>query len=147
MQFLHNIMLYNSGFAIKLHFLFEKQKNINLQKQHTVMFNYRKLRQLRKAKNLTQEELSDILCISQSSYARLENGTSKNGFFYIEKLCEVFNITPFELLHISIPDTAIENELLKNSLNEKEKVIAFLESRVHKLENTLLLFNKLSRKV
>lgn len=110
------------------------------------MLNNQKLRAFRKAKGLTQEELADILCISQPSYARLENGTSKNGLFYIEKLCEVFTVSPLELLDITIPTNTVENELLKDKLSEKEQIIILLQNRIHNLENTIALFKKLSEK-
>ncbi len=57
-----------------------------------------KIRFLRKEKGLTQEQLADILHISQSSFARIENGENSSWAIYLSKLCEALNIEPEELL-------------------------------------------------
>lgn len=106
------------------------------------MFDNKKLLKLRKAKGLTQEELADILCISQSSYARLENGTSKNGIFYVEKLCQTFLVSPLDLLLIKQDFSQIKS--LKKEVSDKDQIINYLQNRVHNLENTLKLFQELS---
>lgn len=107
------------------------------------MLNIEQLKKLRKSRGLTQEEVAELLCISQSAYARLENGTNNNGLFYLEKLCETFQISPLELLHLKINNKEIE--IYKKKLIDKENVINFLNNRIHNLENTIKLFEKLTR--
>ncbi|MCD0470274.1 helix-turn-helix domain-containing protein [Flavobacterium sp. JAS] len=57
-----------------------------------------KLKILRRAKNLSQEEVADFLEISQSSYARMERGESTSWANHFNKICEVFEITPEDLV-------------------------------------------------
>ena len=57
-----------------------------------------KLKKLRKQKGLTQEQMGDLLAISQSAYARIENGESQSWAGYIKKICRIFDILPEELV-------------------------------------------------
>lgn len=57
-----------------------------------------KLKQLRKQKGLSQEQVAEFLHISQSAYARIENGESHSWAYHIKKICEIFDITPEELV-------------------------------------------------
>lgn len=57
-----------------------------------------KLKRLRKQKGLTQEQMADLLSISQSTYARIENGESQSWAGYIKKICKIFEILPEELV-------------------------------------------------
>ncbi|MCL9807162.1 helix-turn-helix domain-containing protein [Flavobacterium amniphilum] len=57
-----------------------------------------KLKSLRKQKGFSQEQVSGYLHISQSAYARIENGDSHSWSTHIDKICEVFEITPEELV-------------------------------------------------
>ncbi|WP_394776916.1 helix-turn-helix transcriptional regulator [Flavobacterium sp.] len=59
-----------------------------------------KLKELRKIKNLSQEQVADYLCISQSAYARIESGESHSWASHILKICTIFEITPEELFHL-----------------------------------------------
>ncbi len=69
--------------------------------QNKFKMNYlvgQKLRNLRKNKGLSQEEVADFIHISQSSYARIENGSSNSWSSHINAFCDLFSITPEELL-------------------------------------------------
>ncbi|SFD40598.1 helix-turn-helix domain-containing protein [Flavobacterium phragmitis] len=68
-----------------------------------------KLRILRKAKNLSQEEVADYLNVSPSAYARMERGESTSWANHFNKICEVFEIAPEELVRKEIGDSAYEN--------------------------------------
>lgn len=57
-----------------------------------------KLKQLRKKKNLSQEQLATYLHLSQSAYARMENGENHSWAAHLDKICEFFEITPEELV-------------------------------------------------
>lgn len=103
------------------------------------MFNISQLKQLRKSKGFTQEEIADKLCISQSAYARLESGKCKTWSVYLSKLCEVFNVSPV----VFISDTSLkENNTLKKELNKKDVVIQSLENRVSNLETMVSILKK-----
>ncbi len=103
------------------------------------MFNISQLKQLRKSKGLTQEEIAEKLCISQSAYARLENGKSKTWSIYLSKLCEIFNVSPVAFIN----DTSLkDNDTLKKELNKKDIVIKNLENKVENLETIVSILEK-----
>jgi len=58
----------------------------------------KKIRTLRKQKGLSQEQVADHLHISQSTYARIENGESHSWSSYIEPISKLFEIQPEELV-------------------------------------------------
>ena len=94
-----------------------------------------KIKSLRKLKQLSQEQEADYLHISQSTYARIENGDGNSWSSYIEPLCSFFEIEPEQLLE---KDTIIINQNQKggNSNNAyvinqlSEKLIPQLEKRI-----------------
>ena len=57
-----------------------------------------KIKNLRKAKGYSQEEVAERLSISQSAYARIERGESHSWAAHLEKLSEIFEVKPEELL-------------------------------------------------
>jgi transcriptional regulator with XRE-family HTH domain len=59
-----------------------------------------KLKFLRKQKGLSQEQVSEYLHISQSAYARIENGVSHSWAMYINEFCELFVIKPEDLVKL-----------------------------------------------
>lgn len=69
-----------------------------------------KLLELRKDKGWSQEQTADYLKVSRSTYQRIETGEGNSWAGYIEKICEVFEITPEELVSHS-------NIILNNSQN------------------------------
>lgn len=66
------------------------------------------LKVLRKSKNMSQEEVADHLLISQSAYARMERGESTSWTIHFNKICEVFQITPEELVRKGVGDSVYE---------------------------------------
>ncbi|GAA3780517.1 hypothetical protein GCM10022271_10980 [Corallibacter vietnamensis] len=57
-----------------------------------------KIKSLRYNKGLSQEQVADYLNISQSTYARIENGDSNSWSNYINPICQLFEINPEDLL-------------------------------------------------
>lgn len=104
------------------------------------MISISKLRQLRKSKGYSQEELADLLCISQSA-ASIENGKSKSVFNYIAKIGVIFNISPTELLETSELN---ENRMLFDQLKEKNMLIELLQNRIANLETTINLLQEIT---
>ena len=50
------------------------------------------LRELRKAKGYTQQQMADMLSISRSTYTYYETGNSEPSFQNLKRLCEIFGI-------------------------------------------------------
>lgn len=101
-----------------------------------------KIRTLRKSKGLSQEQTAEYLHISQSSYARIENGESNTWATLIEPICELFEIEPDELVKT---DTVIicKDQMGGNSNNAyiinqlSEKLIENFERQINNYENQL----------
>ena len=104
-----------------------------------------RLCELRKLKNWSQEQTAEYLFISRSAYQRIESGVGFSWANNLEKICEVFEIQPEELLK---QDTFIINhnqpdgngyveiinqlsdkliEQYEQRLKEKDELIALLK--------------------
>ncbi len=57
----------------------------------------KRIREIRKNKGMSQEEISDLLGISQSTYQRIENGDTNSWAAHLEKLTEVLEFKPEDL--------------------------------------------------
>lgn len=72
------------------------------------------IRELRKAKGMTQEELGDMLGVKKAAIQKYEKGEIVNlKLATIKKLCEVFQIPPGRLIY---PD-AEKHDIIHNSKN------------------------------
>lgn len=107
-----------------------------------------KLKSLRKQKGLSQEQVCECLHISQSAYSRLESGESQSWVSLIDKICEVFEITPLEL--IKNENNIVNNnqqgdsstyaisvkliEQYEEKMKEKDEIIAELKARLKNFE-------------
>jgi len=56
------------------------------------------LRELRKSEGLTQKQIAAKLCIAHQSYQAYEAGMAVPTIENFIKLCEIYNVTPNELL-------------------------------------------------
>ena len=112
-----------------------------------------KIKNLRKSRNLSQEEVAEFIHVSQSTYARIESGASNSWAGYILPLCELFGIQPEELLktdHIVINNNNtscqysggyVVNQLsdklieqYEKRLTEKDTLIAYLQKELEELK-------------
>lgn len=103
----------------------------------------RRIREYRKQKGLTQEEVAEQLHISQPTYARIENGQSNSWPCYLTPLCILFSISVeklFEERHFVQSDIPNNKDSLVNKLiqqleariQEKEKIIESLRAQIKK---------------
>ncbi|MPT36180.1 MAG: helix-turn-helix domain-containing protein [Flavobacterium sp.] len=117
-----------------------------------------KIRHLRKTRGYSQEEVAEKLNISQSAYARIENGESQSWASHIEQLSTIFDVKPKSFLSkqkegspikkqkskLQLQDTLIALdevyqkliEQYEKRLQEKDELIALLK---HGLESKKLL--------
>ncbi|MEO4006567.1 MULTISPECIES: helix-turn-helix domain-containing protein [unclassified Flavobacterium] len=117
-----------------------------------------KIRHLRKTRGYSQEEVAEKLNISQSAYARIENGESQSWASHIEQLSTIFEVKPKSFLSkqkegspakkqkdkLQLRDTLIALdevyqkliEQYEKRLQEKDELIALLK---HGLETKKLL--------
>ncbi|MFB6257951.1 MAG: helix-turn-helix domain-containing protein [Flavobacteriales bacterium] len=92
-----------------------------------ILKNIRSLRELR---GYSQEYLADKLSITQSSYARFENGAKKTDFALLEKVAEVFEVDVCSIIHFHEQDGNGGGGLLAT----KDKDVKQLKERVKYLE-------------
>jgi len=58
----------------------------------------RRIKHLRHKKGFSQEDMASKLCISQSAYAKLESGKTYTWASHLEKLCEIFEVNPEDIV-------------------------------------------------
>lgn len=79
------------------------------------MFNYNKLRQLRRNKGLLQKELASMLNVSVSSIGMYETGKCQPDPDNLKKLASIFNVSIDYLLDNEDSKTVVRNdEVLKD---------------------------------
>lgn len=106
-----------------------------------------KLKILRRNKKMSQEEVADYLRISQSAYARMENGESHSWANHILNICEIFEIAPEDLLkaenkkEVSKVDNLSANRVAQLS----DKIIEQYEERIRELKQTIVDLKKYKR--
>ena len=77
-----------------------------------------KIYELRKKKNLTQEDLAILLDISDKSVSKWENGTSKPTIEHLKKISEIFDVSLDDLIEIKeVQPLNIEAISLKTQLD------------------------------
>lgn len=81
---------------------------------------HEKLQELRKQKNLTQEELSEILFVSRTAISKWESGLSYPDITLIRDICAVLGVSEHELL------TASEDVEARNAETLAKKYLALL---------------------
>ena len=72
-----------------------------------------KLKNFRKFKKITQEKLAEMIDIDIRQVARLEAGDSLPSLNTILKLCNIFNITPNDLL---LSDENVKTNSIKSDI-------------------------------
>lgn len=94
------------------------------------------IRALRRSEKLTQQELAEALGVSRNSIVRYENGESAISTRLIDKICNKFNVSFFDIVRekeLSVSD--------KYDLNMKIEVLkergAKLLSRLYKYEDSM----------
>lgn len=93
------------------------------------MNNYKKLlgakiKEKRKAKNLTQEQLAELVEIGTPDISYIENGKFYPTVETLEKICKALNVKPFELYMFDSEKSILEmkSEMI-NELDKNEKLL------------------------
>ena len=104
-----------------------------------------KLKSLRKAKNMSQEEVAEFLNVSQSAYARMERGQSASWANHFNRICEVFEIRPEDLVREESESSTFEDEKLsieEGLLSVYRKTIRQYELQIEDLKIIVRNLNK-----
>ena len=78
----------------------------------------KRVKELRKQRSYTQEQLAELIGIDTRNLIKIENGQTFPRVSTLDKLIEVFDITPDEIL---------KTEHLQNIEKLKQKIIAKLD--------------------
>ncbi len=97
-------------------------------------FSNTKIKQLREYNNYSQSYMAEQLQISQSAYAKIENGYTSLTEDRLKKIAEILNIDPNKLLSNDEFVLNIQN----NTLNNESSIIREFNSKQNKLYERLL---------
>ncbi len=87
-----------------------------------------RIRELRKARNLSQEQLAELIDVEPRHVSRLEVGSSYPRIDRLEKIAEALNVQLkefFEFMHLESPDTRAKNieEMVKGMSEDYQQII------------------------
>ena len=110
-----------------------------------------KIKKLRELKNLTQEHVAHALGLNQSAYSRLETGDTEISFSKIEKIAELFDMKPeevisfneqmvFNVMHNQTGQGYVVNFISENERRLYENQIESLKEEVKHLKGLLERF-------
>lgn len=105
-----------------------------------------KIKKYRKEKGLTQRELADKLNIATNSLSRYETGERRPPIDMIEKIAEILNVTPIQLMY----DEEVENTLNQSADDEAQRQEMYLkklrEDTINKYDSLDLFGQKAANK-
>jgi transcriptional regulator with XRE-family HTH domain len=97
------------------------------QKERCNLHTGTKIKELRKAKNLTQEELGELLGVKKAAIQKYEKGEIVNlKLSTIKKPCEIFEITPATIIFPEADE--MDRIYNSNKLHFEVKVIEEIEA-------------------
>lgn len=97
----------------------------------------KRLKEIRKSRNITQEQLAEIVGLEPKQICRIENGACFTTFEKLQKIAQTLNIELYEFFkfdHKKPKDALIKemNEIFQNASNENIELI-------YKIVTTLLI--------
>ena len=90
------------------------------------------LREIRKCKGLSQENMASMLNISRSGYSKYESGESSPSIDTIKEICEVLNISSDYLIGIK-NDDVMNKETIKNNPFEVSELYMYFNAYSKKM--------------
>lgn len=88
-----------------------------------------RIREFRKAKNLTQEQFAEMIGVEPRHVSRMEGGYTAPSIDRLEKIAEALNVPLkdfFDFMHLESQDTRAQNmEELVNGMNEDYQRIIY----------------------
>ncbi len=87
----------------------------------------KRIKELRKERSLTQEKLAELIGIDTRNLIKIENGQTFPRVNTLDKLIEVFDITPDEILKTDhLKDTEYLKRKIIDKLNSDEKLVRLI---------------------
>ena len=98
------------------------------------------LRQTRKSKKMSQEQLAEKMNVTRQSVSKWENGESYPEMNNILELCKIFNCKLNDLVLADMPDiSSLDEEIVMNVVKFNEKK----QNEVKTLSNVISLIGKI----
>ena len=98
------------------------------------------LRQIRKSKKMSQEQLAEKVNVTRQSVSKWENGESYPEMNNILELCKIFNCKLNNLVHTDMTDiSSLDEEIVMNVVKFNEKK----QKEVKTLSNVISLIGKI----
>ena len=98
------------------------------------------LRQIRKSKKMSQEQLAEKVNVTRQSVSKWENGESYPEMNNILELCKIFNCKLNDLVHTDMADiSSLDEEIVMNVVKFNEKK----QKEVRTLSNAISLIGKI----
>lgn len=92
----------------------------------------KKIKQIRKSKNLTQESLAELIGLEVPSLSNIETGKFAPSIDTLQKLCDVLGVEPWEFYYfneVSEEKMVSEiNSVIKNDSKLLKIIYSFLKS-------------------
>lgn len=91
-----------------------------------------KIKELRKSKGITQEQLSDMLNVSSQAVSKWETGATNPDLALIPDIAKLFDVSADELLGIEKnkeTSSNIENDVINARLDRLEKMLGLLSAK------------------
>ncbi|GIM53825.1 helix-turn-helix transcriptional regulator [Capnocytophaga cynodegmi] len=95
------------------------------------------MRLLRKQKRFSQEQVADYIHITQSTYARIENGIGNSWANYVLSLCALFGVELEEFFKLEFTDLDKIKKSTKQS-NEPNIINGLLDRLIDQYEKRIL---------
>ena len=98
------------------------------------------LRQIRKSKKMSQEQLAEKVNVTRQSVSKWENGESYPEMNNILELCKIFNCKLNDLVHTDMKDiSSLDEEIVMNVVKFNEKK----QKEVKTLSNVISIIGKI----
>ncbi|UOP05523.1 helix-turn-helix domain-containing protein [Conchiformibius kuhniae] len=122
-----------------------------------------KIRSLREINQWSQEQMAEKMNLSPTAYARLERGETKMSLERLEKIAEIFQISPLELIQVSgkglfflinensaygsnycggMEASVIENEKLKLTVQHQQEMLKQKDNEIETLKTLVAVLQK-----
>lgn len=128
------------------------------------METYEKIKELRKKRHISQEEMAEKMNMSSSGYRKIESGVSRITQERLQQMADILGVSPFELMpnnwgnghsicqigdtshqvnsFYSHAENSVELEMLKQQLALKDEIISEKNKMIEKLDKIIQLLEK-----
>ena len=87
----------------------------------------KRIREIRKSRRITQEQLAEMLGIGPANISYIENGKFTPSMENFEKMVEIFGVEPYELYQFPTRETTAEiKAILYNAMDRDEDLLKLI---------------------